>query len=906
MSSNPNQNSDGKNTDNIIQKKFDISRKVTGLFSNPRLFIHSILIVVVYLSFFLLLDVFSKQFEELNAIVAWYPPAGLTYALLFVYGVKYTPAVTLALFISSVFVYHIPQPYYLVLLWALVTSLIYAGSVTILRRIFHFDWHLRKLRDVILLIGTVIIISAILAVIAILSSAMNGDLQRSDVVHSIFIWWIGETVGVLTVTPFLLIYISQWQKLFTQRPFKRPAIRLSLRHWLAVIGQSLSIVMVFYLVFNVNIMNISRPLYLFFLPLLWIALDHGLKGSTFGIILVNFGVMIMMMSSSTNLATIGELQFLMIVVCIIGLLVGKTTTDQKETEEFLRSSENRYHTLFDQSAVGVALLETKTGRYREINKKYCDLVGYTKKELLNLSFGEITFPADIQENVNNNILLLSGKIKQFSIEKRYIRKDGKIIWAILTASPLWRPGENPSEYFHIAVIQDITARKQQEAEILRNNQDLNLLYEAGKQISQTLDLQSIYFSFFNLVSSTMKCDTLYIAGFDQQTELITANFAVNEGKSIDVSAFPAIPLEPEGRGIQSPVIRSGKSRIINNYQEALKKTKTNYYINEDGKVIDLEDVPEDEAVTQSSLVIPILLNDQVTGIIQIQSLEKEAYEPEDMKIAEALTAQIAVAENNALLYHQSLKELQARLQAESSLLKHAKRQETMASLGRALVSTLDLETIYQISERYLKEMIDCPTFGITFYDHIKNVITAAYFKTDGIVMDPASLPPIPYDPQKVSSGHSKAIAKKTPVIVYDLASKREKSSEILFGSDQTPETAIYVPILVEREVIGLLDLQSYQKGAYSEKDGEWLTVIANQIGLAIENSRQFARSTKRISELSAMNTIASAVTAHLEPKETYDVLIDQVITQLKVDAAVLLLFDPETQELFVGSEYGYL
>ncbi|MHC1740603.1 MAG: HD domain-containing phosphohydrolase [Anaerolineaceae bacterium] len=512
---------------------------------------------------------------------------------------------------------------------------------------------------------------------------------------------------------------------------------------------------------------------------------------------------------------------------------------------------------------------------------------------------------DDRAAVDESNRLVIAENKPTPMEYRIIWPDGSVRVVYAEAGEL-SLDENGKPVVLTGIVQDITGRKQQEAEILRNNRELNLLYKAGKQISQTLDLQSIYYSFYKLVSSTMKCDTLYIAGFDRQTELITAKFAVSEGKSIDVSTFPAIPLEPEGRGIQSPVIRSGKPRIINDYQEALKKTNTNYYIDEDGKVTDEEALPEDKAVTQSSLVIPILLNDQVTGIIQIQSLEKEAYSPEDMKIAEALVSQIAVAENNAQLYQQSLKEIQARLQAESSLLIHAKRQETMASFGRALASTLDLMTIYQISERYLKEMIDCPNFGITYFDPKKSVITAAYFMTDGVVMDPASLPPLSYNPQETSSGRSKAIAEKTPVIVDDLASKRIKSGGILFGSDQEPETAIYVPILVEDEVMGLLDLQSYQKDAYSEKDGEWLSVVANQIGLAIQNARQFARSAKRISELSAMNVIDSAVTAHLEAKETYDILIGQVITQLKVDVAVLLLFDPETQEIYFGAEQGYL
>ena len=125
--------------------------------------------------------------------------------------------------------------------------------------------------------------------------------------------------------------------------------------------------------------------------------------------------------------------------------------------------------MFEHAAVGVALIETKSGRYIDINQKYCDFVGYSKTEMLNSGFRDVTFPPDVAENVEMNRLLFSGEIREFTIEKRYIRKDGKIAWGTLTASPLWAPGETPSVYLHIAIVQDITERKQAE-EALRKSE----------------------------------------------------------------------------------------------------------------------------------------------------------------------------------------------------------------------------------------------------------------------------------------------------------------------------------------------------------------------------------------------------------------------------------------------------
>jgi len=235
--------------------------------------------------------------------------------------------------------------------------------------------------------------------------------------------------------------------------------------------------LVFYLVFSVNVLTEFRPLYFIILPLIWIALDHGLKGVTLGIVVVNFGVMLVMWLVQFNQADIGELQLLMIVNCIIGLLMGAIVTEHKKTEEVLRQSENKFHTLFDQAAVGVAFIETRTGRYLDINQKYCDFLGYTKEEFRNSSFQMFTHPADVQESNEKIALLLSGKINEFSIEKRFIRKDGSFVWANLTASPLWLPGIVPAECVHIAVLLDITERKETEKALKRIS---NLLEQTGK------------------------------------------------------------------------------------------------------------------------------------------------------------------------------------------------------------------------------------------------------------------------------------------------------------------------------------------------------------------------------------------------------------------------------------------
>ncbi|KAF0106289.1 MAG: putative PAS/PAC sensor protein [Chloroflexi bacterium] len=233
-------------------------------------------------------------------------------------------------------------------------------------------------------------------------------------------------------------------------------------------------------------------------------------------------------------------------------------------------------------------------------------------------------------------------------------------------------------------------------------------------------------------------------------------------------------------------------------------------------------------------------------------------------------------------------------------------QEKLAALGSELAAHDDLETIFRIAEHFLKEMIDCPNYGITLFDPQQSVLTAAYLVSDGEIIDPISLPPLPYDPKNSSTGRSRAIASKKPVIVRDLAATRMASGGILVGSEQEPQSAIYIPMIVEDQVIGMVDLQSYHENSYLEDDGEWLSVVANQIGLNVRNSQLLSTLQQRVIELTALHTIEFAVVAHLSTREILEIVMEQITKSLGVDAVAVLRFNPQSNTLDYASGRGFL
>ena len=150
-------------------------------------------------------------------------------------------------------------------------------------------------------------------------------------------------------------------------------------------------------------------------------------------------------------------------------------TERRCAELAALERERWFRTIFEQAAIGVALIETSPGRFVRINQRYCDLVGYTREQMQSKSFAEITLPADLEEDLRQMRRLVRGEIAEFSMEKRYRCRDGSIVWVHLTVSPTWNAGDPPQ--FHIAVVEDITARKRAERELQESEERFRRLSE---------------------------------------------------------------------------------------------------------------------------------------------------------------------------------------------------------------------------------------------------------------------------------------------------------------------------------------------------------------------------------------------------------------------------------------------
>lgn len=145
-------------------------------------------------------------------------------------------------------------------------------------------------------------------------------------------------------------------------------------------------------------------------------------------------------------------------------LIHEDITERVRAEEALRESEGRFRSTFEQAAVGMAQVGSG-GEWLRVNQRLCQIVGYSREELLGMTFQDITHPDDLEGDVQEFHRLLAGEIESYSREKRYLRKDGSKVWINLTVA--LGEGDSGRRKYSIAVIEDITERKRFEEELVR-------------------------------------------------------------------------------------------------------------------------------------------------------------------------------------------------------------------------------------------------------------------------------------------------------------------------------------------------------------------------------------------------------------------------------------------------------
>ncbi|MBS4097081.1 MAG: MASE1 domain-containing protein [Sulfuricella sp.] len=381
--------------------------------------------VAGYLVLYVILDWISYIHPVLPvAITPWNPPPGLSLVFLLRYGTRYWPALFLAALLAEILVRGIPAP----LPWLAASSLALAGCYAGLAALLgtrigaRFD----KLSDLtrflaLILPGTLV---AALAYVAIFTFA--GLVPQHEFFPNLLRFWVGDAIGVMVVTPLLLVHGAE-----------NPALWRSLRPQPEMLAQAAAVLAALWLIFGVEYSDEFKFFYLLFLPLIWIAMRHGIRGATIAILGIQLGLIVALEWSGQRSAAVVEFQLLMAALTVTGLFLGMAVTSRRALEEQLRNRQSELNQALRMAAAG----EMTSALAHELNQPLSAISSYLRACQLMLELPEEQHP--LLAETMDKVVAEAARAGQVVHRLRDFYRSGELRLERLAMEPLLQGGMEP-------------------------------------------------------------------------------------------------------------------------------------------------------------------------------------------------------------------------------------------------------------------------------------------------------------------------------------------------------------------------------------------------------------------------------------------------------------------------------
>jgi PAS domain S-box-containing protein len=313
-------------------------------------------------------------------------------------------------------------------------------------------------------------------------------------------------------------------------------------------------------------------------------------------------------------------------------------SERKRLKEALQASEAHFRATFEHAPIGIGQT-TRQGRWVRANQHLCDMLGYTHEEMLTLRFQDVTHPDDVDTSNDRNDRLWAGLSPPYSLEKRYVRKDGTPIWVNATISLIRAQDGTPT--YTVAIVEDISERKQLEEEracLLEREQQARAQAEATtrrlramQRLTDTalehLSLEDLLRELLDRIREVMVGDATTILLLSEDGQYLTVY--ASRGLEEAVAAQLRIPF---GRGVAGKIAASQKPLIVD----------------------DLSRVEVAGPFLQENLCslvgVPLLVKGRIIGVIHVGTTLPHRFNQDDVQLLEMVAYRIALAIDHARLF----------------------------------------------------------------------------------------------------------------------------------------------------------------------------------------------------------------------------------------------------------------
>lgn len=414
----------------------------------------------------------------------------------------------------------------------------------------------------------------------------------------------------------------------------------------------------------------------------------------------------------------------------------------------------------------------------------------------------------------------------------------------------------------LCIGEDITQHMNNEASLQRQLSELAILHgiTLSATTSQTMD---------DLVADA--------------TRLLTSVFSLNNYGIYLANGTNSLIMHDSYQGLTD---KKNRDKIIPSTEGILG------YVFQSGELYYSEDVQKDKKYysfdprTKSELAVPIRLHQATIGVINAESEEINAFTEEDKRLLTTFADTLSIAIEKINLFE--------------STQQQAKEISLLYETAIATSSVLDSEKLFSTIYEKVKKILPLDTFVIvkTVKPNNEYVVVSAIENNKRLI----EWEGIPFQIEP-DSPFGWVIQKQKPLLIQDLTAEKVFSTPI--HGEQPARSWLGIPLIVHEKAIGVMAVQSYKPGIFSKNDLHLVESLGSQIAITMENTRLLEQTQRQLERLSALHDIDLVINSSLDLRVTLNILLDQVVEKLNVDAAAVLLLNQQTQLLNFAAGRGF-
>ncbi|HEY5462264.1 MAG TPA: GAF domain-containing protein [Hanamia sp.] len=407
------------------------------------------------------------------------------------------------------------------------------------------------------------------------------------------------------------------------------------------------------------------------------------------------------------------------------------------------------------------------------------------------------------------------------------------------------------------------------AQLSNKVKELAVINSVQQGLVAQLDMNKIYELVGEKIREIFKAQTIVIANYDPISNLIIEKYSFEKG---DRTLWK--PYEP--LGFSKRLIESREAILLNkNVKEESEKYGS---------------VALSGEMAKSIVFVPMIENENVTGLISLQNMDQEnAFSESDVNLLKTLANSMTVALKSAQLFDQTnqlLKETEQR-NAELAIIN---------SVQEGLSSKLDMHAIYDLVGDKIQSIFDAQVVDIVTYNSDDNLIYPRYVIERGTRF--------PEEPRDLIGFRKHVVETGQPLLInkdYKKASEQYGNPLVVWG--EAPKSVLFVPMIVGREVKGIISLQNLDhENAFSDSDMRLLQTLSNSMSVALENARLFDETTRllketeqRTAELGVINSVQEGLVREMNMQGIYDLVGNKIRDVFDAQVAIIGSFDIENK-----------